>query len=74
MVKRVREVRFIARRHSQAAIMALARILRSHRPPATARIAAANALLDRGWGKPKPEPAIDENEAAAAAGPEADKA
>lgn len=38
--------------HTDVAVMALSDILRDDGAPAAARIQAANALLDRGWGKP----------------------
>jgi len=47
------EVREMARAHTEEAIKALARVLRSKRSPASAVVAAANALLDRAWGKPQ---------------------
>ncbi len=56
--KIVAGVRELARQHAKEAIGTLAGIMRDPRAPAAARIAAANALLDRGWGKPdqfKPE-------------------
>jgi hypothetical protein len=55
---RPREVRGIielARSHSPAAISTLAKILRNERAPPAARISAATALLDRGYGKAKQE-------------------
>ncbi len=41
-----------AREHSPAAISTLVEIMNDHSAPHAARIAAANALLDRGYGKP----------------------
>jgi hypothetical protein len=41
-----------ARQHTAAAIETLAAICEDAAAPPAARIAAANALLDRGWGKP----------------------
>lgn len=46
------EVRELAREHTEAAIRGLARVLVEKKAPAMARIAAAEALLNRGWGKP----------------------
>jgi hypothetical protein len=40
------------REHTGEAIETLALILKNPKAPAAARIAAATALLDRGWGKP----------------------
>lgn len=44
-------VRALARRHSKAAVKVLAAIMNNEEGPATARVSAAQALLDRGWGK-----------------------
>ena len=41
----------LARRHSKAAVKVLAAIMNDEEGPATARVSAAQALLDRGWGK-----------------------
>ena len=60
MARTVRTVRQVARKQSSDAIKILARILRSRRTPAISRVAAANALLDRGWGRPKPIPREDD--------------
>jgi hypothetical protein len=45
------QIRALARRHTQAAIKVLAAIMNQSDGPATARVSAAQALLDRGWGK-----------------------
>jgi len=45
------EVRALAKRHSKAAVKVLAAIMNNEDGPATARVSAAQALLDRGWGK-----------------------
>jgi hypothetical protein len=45
------ELRELARQHTEDAIATLAEICRNGENEG-ARIAAANALLDRGWGKP----------------------
>ena len=50
--KGVIEVRELARTHTEAAIKALADMLTDEKAPHAARVAAAVALLDRGWGKP----------------------
>jgi hypothetical protein len=53
----------LARAQTEAAIGVLAAMMTDAGTTATARIAAANALLDRGWGRPRgeveAEPAID---------------
>ena len=45
------EIKALARRHSKAAVKTLAAIMNNEDGPATARVSAAQALLDRGWGK-----------------------
>jgi len=49
--KALTSVRSLARSHTRAAITVLARIMRSEDATPAARVSAANALLDRGWGK-----------------------
>lgn len=49
--KIIAEVRDLARAHTEDAIKALVRIVTSGESEA-ARVSAAQALLDRGWGKP----------------------
>jgi hypothetical protein len=49
--KAAAEIKALARRHSRAAIKVLAAIMNQDDGPATARVSAAQALLDRGWGK-----------------------
>src|SRR3954466_2667238 len=44
-------IKTLARRHSKAAVKVLAAIMNNEDGPATARVSAAQALLDRGWGK-----------------------
>jgi HEAT repeat protein len=51
MPKTLTEIRSLARSHTRSAITVLARIMRSKDATAAARVSAANALLDRGWGK-----------------------
>ena len=48
--KDVGHVRDLARKHTTAAIKMLAAMMKSGEPDRT-RVAAAEALLDRGWGK-----------------------
>jgi hypothetical protein len=45
----------LARSHTAAAINTLARIMRHPKVSPAARVMAAVALLDRGWGKPTQE-------------------
>lgn len=42
----------LARIHTQEAIGTLLQVMQDAKAPASARIAAATVLLDRGWGKP----------------------
>ncbi len=51
MSKTITEIRSLARSHTRTAINVLAGIMRSKDATAAARVTAANAILDRGWGK-----------------------
>lgn len=51
MAKPTLEIRSLARAHTETAINTLAHIMRSSDAPPSARVAAAQGLLDRGWGK-----------------------
>ena len=51
MAKSLTEIRSLARSHTRTALNVLVRILRSKDATAAARVSAANAILDRGWGK-----------------------
>jgi hypothetical protein len=46
------EIRSLARSHSATAIKTLVGIMKEPKAAPAARVAAAQALLDRGWGKP----------------------
>src|SRR4029450_4330574 len=50
--KVVAEVRELAREHTGEAIETLVSIMTNHKAAPAARVSAANALLDRGYGKP----------------------
>lgn len=50
--KATAEVKEIAREYTQSALQTLASIMQGEEQPASARVAAANALLDRAYGKP----------------------
>ena len=50
--KELRDVIELARSHTTDAIETLVAAMNSDSAPWGARIAAANAILDRGWGKP----------------------
>ena len=49
--KSITEIRSLARSHTRTAINVLVGIMRSKDATAAARVTAANAILDRGWGK-----------------------
>ena len=51
MPRAVTEIRSLARSHTRTAINVLVGVMRSEDATHTARVAAANAILDRGWGK-----------------------
>jgi hypothetical protein len=51
MSKSLTEIRSLARSHTELAIKVLAGIAQNSESD-PARVSAANALLDRGWGKP----------------------
>ncbi len=51
MAKSLTEIRSLARSHTRAALNVLVAVMRNTKATAPARIAAANAILDRGWGK-----------------------
>jgi hypothetical protein len=53
MAKSPIDIRSLARSHTETAIRTLASIMNMSDAPHAARISAAEALLDRGWGKPK---------------------
>lgn len=46
------EVRELARQHTETALSTLIEVAKNPHSPAAARVSAAQALLDRGWGKP----------------------
>jgi hypothetical protein len=52
MAKTPTDIRSLARGHTQTAINVLAGIMSQTDAPASSRVAAAEALLNRGWGKP----------------------
>ena len=51
MSKAPADLRSLARSHTETAVRVLAGIAHSTKAPAAARVSAACALLDRGWGK-----------------------
>ncbi len=53
MAKSPTDIRSLARSHTDTAIRTLAGIMQQTDAPPAARVSAATALLDRGWGKPQ---------------------
>lgn len=51
MAKAPTEIKSLARKHTASALNVLAGIMNKTDAPESARVAAATALLDRGWGK-----------------------
>lgn len=51
MAKAPTEIKSLARSHTESALRVLAAIMTKESAPESARVAAAQALLDRGWGK-----------------------
>ncbi len=52
MAKAPTQIRSLARSHTERAIQVLQGIMDQPDAPHAARVAAANSILDRGWGKP----------------------
>lgn len=61
MPKAVTEIRSLARSHTQTALRVLVAVMRNTKATPPARVAAANAILDRGWGKPTQSLSNDES-------------
>ena len=53
MAKATADIRSLARAQTALAIRTLTGVCGSKAAPAAARVSAASALLDRGWGKPE---------------------
>lgn len=51
MAKTPTDIRSLARSHTEKAINVLVGIMQEPKAPQAARVAAAQALIDRGWGK-----------------------
>ena len=51
LASKAARIQALARKHGKDAIKTLAEIMNKADGPATARVSAALALLDRGWGK-----------------------
>jgi hypothetical protein len=52
MSKTITEIRSLARNHTRTAINALVGVMKSKDATHAARVSAATAILDRGWGRP----------------------
>lgn len=52
MAKALTDIRSMARTHTETCIRVLVHIASESSAPHSARVAAAQVLLDRGWGKP----------------------
>ena len=53
MAKAPTDIRSLARSYTEKALKVLAGVMMQDEAPAAARVSAATALLDRGWGKPQ---------------------
>jgi hypothetical protein len=51
MPKMLTSIRSLARSHTRTALSVLVKVMRSEDATPAARVSAANAILDRGWGK-----------------------
>jgi hypothetical protein len=52
MAKTPTQIASLARSHTESAINCLVGIMNQSEAPPAARVSAASAILDRGWGKP----------------------
>lgn len=52
MPKALTEIRSLARSHTRTAINALVGVMKAKDASHAARVSAATAILDRGWGRP----------------------
>jgi len=60
MAKAPAEIRSLARNHGKTALNVLVGIMREPKAPYAARVSAAQAVLDRGWGKAEATVIIDD--------------
>lgn len=54
-----KDVRKAAKKHTRVAISTLLEILQDAKAPHSARVRAAEVMLDRGWGKPQVDLAVE---------------
>ena len=52
MISKMTELRILARKHTETAIKTLLGLMTNEKVAPPYRIAAANSLMDRGWGRP----------------------
>lgn len=57
----LKEVQELARNYTAEAVETWREIMRNKKAPAQARVAAASAIVDRGWGKPETKAEINSN-------------
>ena len=62
MAKTPLEIKSLARAHTESALNVLAGVMNEPEAPHAARVSAATALLDRGWGKPAQSIRNDDDE------------
>jgi hypothetical protein len=60
----IREVQDLARQHTPAAINTLVEICGNKKAHPSARVAAATAILDRGWGRPMQQVHVEASQSA----------
>jgi hypothetical protein len=63
MAKTITEIRSFARSHTRTAINVLVGVMKAKDATPAARVSAATAILDRGWGKPVQALANDDDRA-----------
>ena len=63
MAKATADIRSLARAQTALAIRTLTGVCGSKAAPAAARVSAAQALLDRGWGRPARPPTGEDGDA-----------
>src|SRR6202000_3173538 len=61
MGKAITEIRSLARSHTRTALNVLVAVMRNTKATPPSRVAAASAILDRGWGKPTQSLSNDES-------------
>lgn len=56
MPRKQKDIKSLCRSHTEGAVKTLIGIMNQPKAPAASRVAAANTILDRGWGKaPQPQ-------------------